>query len=132
MNHGKSYNGSVHRDGGASLVQFDPPSLHRSIDTLLDLRPQAVYITHFSQVRDVPRLASDLKRLIDAHVKLARAARDSGPERHARLREGVARLVIEEATRSSWCLSARKALEVFAGDIELNAQGLGAWLDSRG
>ncbi|MBI2320072.1 MAG: MBL fold metallo-hydrolase [Betaproteobacteria bacterium] len=113
-----------------SPVQFDLQSLRRSIDLLLDLRPQAIYITHFSQVRDVPRLASDLKRLIDAHEQLARRERDSGPERHARLRDGVARLVLEEARRAAWCVSTREALEVFATDIELNAQGLGAWLDS--
>lgn len=115
-----------------SPVQFDPPSLRRSIDLLLDLGPQAVYVTHFGQVRDVPRLASDLKRLIDAHEQLARRERDAGPERHARLRDGVARLVREEARHAAWRLGAREALDLFAGDIELNAQGLGAWLDSLG
>lgn len=115
-----------------SPVQFDPEALHHSIDTLLDLRPPAIYVTHYSQVRDVPRLGSDLKRLIDAHGQLARRERNSGPSRHERLREGVAKLVIEEANRSSWRLRDEEALKVFAGDIELNAQGLGTWLDSLG
>ena len=113
-----------------SPVQFDPEALYRSIDALLDLRPPAIYITHYSQVRDVARLGSDLKRLIEAHVQLARRERNAGPSRHERLRQGVARLVPEEASRSSWLLRGKEALKVFAGDIELNAQGLGAWLDS--
>ncbi|MEW5888206.1 MAG: hypothetical protein AB1768_04035 [Pseudomonadota bacterium] len=46
-------------------VQFDPPAPHRSVDLLLSHRPDAIYVTHFSQVRDVPRLAADLHRLID-------------------------------------------------------------------
>lgn len=115
-----------------SPVQFDPEALYRSIDTLVDLRPPAIYITHYSQVRDVARLGSDLKRLIEAHVKLATRERNAGPSRHERLRQGVARLVTEEASRSSWRLRGKEALKVFAGDIELNAQGLGAWLDSLG
>ncbi len=113
-----------------SPVQFDPEALYRSIDALLDLRPPAIYITHYCQVRDVARLGSDLKRLIEAHVQLARRERNAGPSRHERLRQGMARLVPEDASRSSWLLRGKEALKVFAGDIELNAQGLGAWLDS--
>ena len=113
-----------------SPVQFDPQPLRRSIDTLLELRPPAIYVTHFGQVRDGPRLASDLKRLVDAHEQLALRERHTGAARHGRLRTGVERIVLEEAERSSWGLKGREAREVFAGDIELNAQGLGNWLDS--
>ncbi|MBI4290825.1 MAG: MBL fold metallo-hydrolase [Betaproteobacteria bacterium] len=113
-----------------SPVQFDPDALQLSIEALLDLQPSAIYVTHYGQVRDVARLGSDLKRLIEAHVQLARRERNAGSSRHERLREGVARLVVEEANRSCWRLRGDDALKVFAGDIELNAQGLGAWLDS--
>jgi hydroxyacylglutathione hydrolase len=113
-----------------SPVQFEPEALYLSLEKLLDLRPTAIYMTHYGQVRDVARLGSDLKRLIEAHVRLARRERNAGPSRHQRLREGVARLVVEEASRCSWRLRGDEALKVFAGDIELNAQGLGAWLDS--
>src|SRR5690606_6962335 len=40
-------------------VQFDPPALHASIDRLLARRPDAVYVTHFGQVRDVQRCGED-------------------------------------------------------------------------
>jgi glyoxylase-like metal-dependent hydrolase (beta-lactamase superfamily II) len=48
-------------------VQFDPQAMHASIDLLLGYRPEAVYLTHFSQVRRVPEQAACLHRWIDRH-----------------------------------------------------------------
>lgn len=53
-------------------VQFDPPALHASVDRIAALEPQAVCVTHFGPVRDIPRLAADLHRQIDALVAMAR------------------------------------------------------------
>jgi glyoxylase-like metal-dependent hydrolase (beta-lactamase superfamily II) len=113
-----------------SPSQFDPPALHRSIERIVTLGPAAIYVTHFGQLRDVPRLAADVHRLIDAHAELALKYADSGRERHASLTCGVSEIVRAEAVRQSWKLPANDALEVFKLDIELNAQGLEAWLDS--
>lgn len=113
-----------------SPSQFDPPALHRSIERMVSLAPEAIYVTHFGQVRDIPRLAADLHRLIDAHAHLALKYADSGPDRHANLTRGVRNLVRSEAVRQGWALPEKEALEVFKLDIELNAQGLEAWLDS--
>jgi hydroxyacylglutathione hydrolase len=112
-----------------SPSQFDPQALHRSIDRLMSFRPEAVYVTHFGQVRDLERLAADLHRLIDAHAALGEASRDAGAERHSRLKEGIAGIVLGERERQGWRLSTEETLRVFALDIELNAQGLAAWLD---
>jgi hydroxyacylglutathione hydrolase len=113
-----------------SPSQFDPPALHASIERIVSLGPRAVYVTHFGQLRDVERLAADLHRLVDGHVGLARRAGAPGPHRHARLAQGVKELVIAEAARQGWALGEADLLEVFKFDIELNAQGLEAWLDS--
>lgn len=113
-----------------SPVQFDPAALHRSIERLMSFRPEALYVTHFGQVRDAPRLAADLHRLIDAHAELGEKYRSSG-ERHERLREGIAALVLAEHARQEWRLAPEESLRIFALDIELNAQGIGAWLDRR-
>lgn len=110
-------------------IQFDPDALHRSIELLLDFSPGAIYVTHYSQVRDVPRLAADLHRLIDAHVELAQREKDAGEQRHSRLVAGVTAVLLEEARRYQWRLAQNKLIEIFAMDIELNAQGLGSWLD---
>lgn len=112
-------------------VHFDPPALHRSIDLLLSHRPPSIYVTHYSQVREIPRLAADLHRLIDCHVELAGSAADAGEPKQALLRAGVARIVVEEAHRQGWTLPRERLLELFALDIELNADGVAVWLDSQ-
>ena len=114
-----------------SPVQFDPPALHRSIERLMSFRPQALYVTHFGQVRDVARLAPDLHRLIDAHAELGVQHRFAGAERHQRLCDGITALVLAERERQGWSLSPEETRRVFALDIELNAQGIAAWLDRK-
>ena len=110
-------------------VQFDPPALHRSVDLLASYHPEAIYVTHYSQVTDIPRLADDLHRLIDAHAGLALAARGADG-RHQRLAAGVAELMTSEAAHQGWALQGEALLALLKMDVELNAQGLGAWLDS--
>jgi hydroxyacylglutathione hydrolase len=111
-------------------VQFDPAALHQSVDRLLSFDPGAIYVTHYSQVRDVPRLADDLHHLIDLHAGLALGVRETGAARPQLLREGMRDIVLAEAQRQSWPLTEEELLAVFATDIELNAQGLDVWLDT--
>jgi len=115
----------------SSPVHFDPAAAHHSVDRIVALRPEAVYLTHFGQVREIERLAADMHRLIDAHVVVAESARDAGPERHVRIKASIERMVLEEGRRQGWRLTREALLDVFATDIELNAQGLGIWLDAR-
>ena len=113
-----------------SPVQFDPAALHHSIDRLLALEPEAMYLTHYGRVEQVKRLAADLHGLIDAMVALARAA-DGKPDRHDVLRESLSELYFARAQAHGWTQS-REALEalVLDMDITLNAQGLEVWLDN--
>jgi hydroxyacylglutathione hydrolase len=113
-----------------SPSQFDPPELLRSIDRVLALEPEAVYVTHFGQLRDIPRLGADLKRLLGEHVELALRWRGAGADRRARLVAGLRELLFREAARQGWALSGEALMAVFGFDVELNAQGLEAWLDS--
>ena len=115
-----------------SPTQFDPVAEHRSLDLILSLKPGAIYITHYSQVRDISRMGADMHRLVDAHAQLACRERDGGAARHERLKAGVTEIVLGEAERYGWTLPREQVLEIFAGDIELNAQGLGNWLDASG
>ena len=113
-----------------SPSQFDPPALHRSIDRMLSLEPAALYVTHFGRLTNLTVLAADLHRLIDAHAELGERHRHAGAERKRLLTEGVSALVLAERERQGWRLPSEKVLEVFALDIELNAQGLESWLDA--
>ena len=52
--------------------QFDPDAFHSSIARMTALQPDALYLTHYGKVFDVPRLAKDLLRLVDAHAEVGR------------------------------------------------------------
>jgi hydroxyacylglutathione hydrolase len=111
-------------------TQFDPDALHASIERLLGFAPEAMYLTHYSRVTDIDRLAGDLHRLIDTQVAVARAARGDGVARHVEILAGLEQIVREEAERQGWTLPEEAVLELLRTDLELNAQGLGVWLDS--
>jgi len=113
-----------------SPAQFDPEPYHRSIDLILRLKPEAVYVTHYSQIRDIQAKGAVLHRLVDAHAELGLREKHGGAERSARLREGVKRIFLEEARRWGSQLPDARILEIHSNDVELNAQGLGFWLDT--
>jgi len=111
-------------------VQFDPPALHATLDRMLAERPERVYLTHFGMVEgDLAAAGAALHRGIDDHVRVARAA-PPGPGRHAAIKAGLTAQLVADLGRHGVPLPAAEALEVFANDLELNAQGLGVWLDT--
>jgi glyoxylase-like metal-dependent hydrolase (beta-lactamase superfamily II) len=112
-------------------VQFDPEALHASLDLLMSYRPKAMYLTHFSQVRDVAAKTFELHRLVDAHLDIARREQSAGSERHARIRASLAHLLVDETARFGCHLAPAEILEIYATDLDLNAQGLVVWLDSQ-
>lgn len=122
-------------NGRASVIptttptQFDPQAMHASIDRMLSYRPQAMYLTHYGRVVDVDRLGEDLHRLLDAYIALARVVRGEGEARHREIRTGLEEIVREEAERRGWLLSHEEIMQLLEVDLELNAQGLGAWID---
>ncbi|MEK8048750.1 MBL fold metallo-hydrolase [Ideonella sp. DXS22W] len=108
-------------------VQFEPEALKRSIDRLMARDPQAMLLTHYSRVTDVRRLAGLLFEQIDAMVAMALPLR-AAPDRHAALLAGLNALYAEQLRRHG-VTDLAAALAGLELDIELNAQGLGVWLD---
>jgi glyoxylase-like metal-dependent hydrolase (beta-lactamase superfamily II) len=111
-------------------VQFEPEPLKASIDRLVGFSPQALYLTHYSRVTGVERHAAQLHGRIDQLVALGRAA-DGAPDRGARLRQGVRELFLGWAREHGTPLPAEAVADLLALDVELDAQGLEAWLDRR-
>jgi glyoxylase-like metal-dependent hydrolase (beta-lactamase superfamily II) len=111
-------------------VQFEPDALRRSIERMLAHRPECMYLTHYGRVADVPRLAALLLSQLDAMVALAeRAAAEA--DRHAALMRGLFE-IHRESLRAHGCdLPEERLRELLALDLELNAQGIGVWLDRR-
>jgi glyoxylase-like metal-dependent hydrolase (beta-lactamase superfamily II) len=109
-------------------VQFEPEALKASIDRLVGFSPRALYLTHYSRVTEVERHAAELHGRIDQLVALGRAA-DGAPDRAARLRQGVRELFLGWAREHGTPLPAEAVARLLELDVELNAQGLEAWLD---
>jgi glyoxylase-like metal-dependent hydrolase (beta-lactamase superfamily II) len=109
-------------------VQFEPEALMASIERLVGHDPEAMLLTHYSRVTEIERLAVDLRRETGELVALGRAA-DGRPDRATRLRAGVRELFLGWAHDHGTPLSAERVGELLALDIELNSQGLEAWLD---
>ncbi|HEU4384980.1 MAG TPA: MBL fold metallo-hydrolase [Anaeromyxobacteraceae bacterium] len=112
-------------------VQLDPPALHQSIERMLAERPERMYLTHFGMLEgDIGRCAAALRRALDEHVRLALAA-PSGPPRREALREALAGQLLQGLAAHGFTGGRGQALSIFAVDLDLNAQGLEVWLDSR-
>jgi len=109
-------------------VQFEPEALHASIDRMLGFKPQQMFLTHYSRVTEVERLAGDLHEQIDAMVAIARK-HAGDPDRHTRIMEDLAQLYISRVRAHGCTLDDAGIRDVLVMDIELNAQGLEVWLD---
>jgi glyoxylase-like metal-dependent hydrolase (beta-lactamase superfamily II) len=113
-----------------SPVQFDPEALHTSIDRLLALNPDAMYLTHYGRVENVRRLAVDLHEQIDAMVAIAQAAQGK-PDRQAVMMKALTHLYAQRAQAHGWALGQDALVGILNMDIQLNAQGLEVWLDRK-
>lgn len=110
-------------------TQFEPEEMRHSIQRLMALQPEAMYLTHYSRVPEVQAQGAALLRHLDVLVDLALAEQDSGEQRHARIKQGMADYLLGEIRKHGCQLPVSTLLDIWATDLELNAQGLGVWLD---
>ncbi len=114
-----------------SPVQFDPEQLKASIRLLLHRRPEACHVTHYGTLRgDLQRVGLRLIEQIDAMVALAQFLEDA-EERLDALKQALTRLYVDRARIHGVASPGTRVPELLEMDIELNAQGLLAWLDRR-
>ena len=111
-------------------VQFEPEALKASVQRLLSLEPECMYLTHFGRVGDVPRLGALLLELLQGMVELGQAQRDA-VDRHAALKRGMSKLFGDSLTAHGLAVDEARLADLLAIDLELNAQGMAIWLDRR-
>ena len=110
-------------------VQFEPDAMHASLDRLLALKPEACYLTHYSRVEPVELLAAKLHAMIDRYCELARTATGTGEARHAQIKQSLTDYLLAEVRAHGCTLPDDTLKALWETDLELNAQGLGIWLD---
>lgn len=112
-------------------VAFDPDGWFDSLKKMMALQPQAVCLTHYGRHDNPQSMLDMLQASIEAHRQIALDEESQPLEgRHQRLLEAVDALLTEGAQKHCG-MAADQARELLAGDIELNAQGLGVWLMRR-
>jgi glyoxylase-like metal-dependent hydrolase (beta-lactamase superfamily II) len=112
-------------------VAFDPDAWFDSLDRMMALGPSACCLTHFGRIDQPQQYVESLRHSIRAHADIALQEEQRESEgRAARLHDAVERLLVDTACAHSG-LPADRVREIYAADIELNAQGLNVWLVRR-
>lgn len=109
-------------------VHFDPAEAHRAVDRIMSFEPRQVFLTHYSRVGDLERLAADMHRGIDDFVVLARRHAASG-ERTAAIEQAMFDYLAARARQHGVEADDARLHEILDMDLMLNTQGLEHWLD---
>jgi glyoxylase-like metal-dependent hydrolase (beta-lactamase superfamily II) len=109
-------------------TQFDPEQLLASIERLAALDPEAAYLTHFGRVTGVGRLARSLEEQIAELVQIA-LRHQGAAQRQVWIANELRALWLERLERHGVGDAASRIDAVLGEDLELNVQGLVAWLE---
>jgi glyoxylase-like metal-dependent hydrolase (beta-lactamase superfamily II) len=109
-------------------ASFDPLEAHKSVDRIMACNPEQVYLTHYSRVRNLDRLAADMHAGIDDYAQMALDLRDENNRGHAlqlAMHDYLSKRVLEHGFKGD-ADAIRSIIEV---DVTLNSAGLVSWLN---
>jgi glyoxylase-like metal-dependent hydrolase (beta-lactamase superfamily II) len=109
-------------------VQFEPDALRASVERMMTAQPEHLYLTHFSRVSGVPRLGRLFLDLLDQTVAVTTALARV-PDRHNALKTALRDLYLRSLRQHGVTWPDATIDDWLSMDIELNAQGIGIWLD---
>ena len=109
-------------------ASFDPDEAHKSVDRIMACNPDYLYLTHYSRVSDLERLAADMHRGIDDFVALALAHKDD-ENRGAKIQNAMDEYLSSRLIAHGFKGDRDAIWSVLNIDIVLNAQGLVSWLE---
>ncbi len=111
-----------------SPVQFQPEAMRGSVERMLAYAPAHMQVTHYGRVSDRARLGALFLDQLDRMVAMARNI-PPGPDRHVELMRGLEIIHMKSLREHGVALSDDHIRELMQIDFELNAQGVGIWLD---
>ena len=106
---------------------FEPTEAHKSVDRIMAQEPDRVYLTHYSRVNDVQRLANDMHECLDGFVAIARRHQDRDDRREA-METDLFEFLYERLAAHGYDQGREAAQDFLKHDMVLNSQGLDAWL----
>jgi glyoxylase-like metal-dependent hydrolase (beta-lactamase superfamily II) len=109
-------------------VHFDPDEAHRSVDLVMARDPQQLFLTHYSRVTDLSRLAGDMHRGIDDFAGIAQR-NIAVANRSAVIRDEMFEYLAERLQKHGSTADDARLHAILDMDTELNTMGLEHWLD---
>jgi len=108
-------------------THFDPLAAHAAVDRIMGCDPERLYLTHYSRVEDLERLAADMHVCLDAYAEMAQANKDvENPPEAIQL---AMRNFLTSRVREHGYAGDEETLQaILEIDIVLNAKGLISWL----
>lgn len=106
---------------------FDPVEAHKAVDRIVGLDPKRLYLTHYSRVDDVVRLAANMHECIDGFVFIAQKHRHRD-NRLESIQADMFDYLCERLAAHGFAGDRDAMWSVIEFDVVLNSQGLDAWL----
>ena len=108
-------------------VHFDPPVWKQSVERLMSLQAERVYLTHYGMVEQLDKLAEDLIAQIDCYAEYA----EQRSEALEKIETDICEDSISRLRALNCQLSDQDILSIIGLDQKINAQGLAHWVTSR-
>ncbi len=112
-------------------VQFDPDALLASIDRLMSLNPQTMYLTHFGTISPSDDIVAQLKNSINAFKTIALDAKKIDNDRVGFIQNKILEYLLNQLNQMACEQSQKSCNDIIKMDTLLNAQGLDVWLNRR-
>ncbi|MCU7892672.1 MAG: MBL fold metallo-hydrolase [Candidatus Thiodiazotropha sp. (ex Ustalcina ferruginea)] len=110
-------------------IQFDLDTWQVTLDRLMDLSPERIFLTHYGEVTEPAMLADKLSQYLDDFAAIARAAdANPGQARIAVIRNELQQWLINKLQAHGCKQSPETIVQLMSMDLDLNAQGLEVWL----
>lgn len=108
-------------------VQFDPVEAHKAVDRIMACEPEQLYLTHYSRVRNLNRLVTEMHEGIDAYVAMARE-HERDENRIEALQASMFEYFRSRLDAHGYRGSREAMHSVLDIEVDLNTQGLDVWL----
>lgn len=106
---------------------FEPTEAHKAVDRIMAQDPEKLYLTHYSRVNDVGRLANDMHECLDGFVAIAQRHQD-GEDRREAIERDLFEFLSERLVAHGYDKGRDAMWSLLQHDMKLNSQGLDAWL----
>ena len=113
------------------FLHFDPDEAHKSVDRIMSYEPERLYLTHYSEVGNLSRLASDMHKGINAFVAMA-LERANVENRRSAIQDALFDYFETGLIRHGFKGGRDAMWSILKLDVNLNAQGIEVWLDKHG